>query len=373
MLIEQNDYISELEGQAVIKGYAFDYAEEFPAEFAEYGLTGAMGNLLNTEIDFSGHEFSECYFKDMILSQWILKNASFYKCVFENCTLPNNLTNVTLSDVEIRGLSVLDGTWEGVTCINCILSNVTAPRLQLIKCDFDSTSFFDCDFSFSSQASHSSFSKCSFKAVSFKEAKLKCLHLFDCGEMTDLDFSGANLSSAVISGMQISKANGVNISGSNLSCANLEKSSFNDISFANVILDRTVFSTSAFINIAFIKQNLNSIWFDECVLEQISFNNCNLSYAKFCGAKLTGIELEGCKAEYANFSNATLKACNFKGCNLDCSSLAYAELIGCELKNCSMVQTYEHSLKKDHVTFSGCSRLNVNELDKDLYEAENFY
>lgn len=373
MAIDFN-YISALEEQLVLKGYAFVAEDAFPPELQEYGLEGELGNYLKTSINFKNHSFSECYFKNMDMSQWDLTHTYFSKCLFENCTFSKNLNFLSLHESEIRNINFEeDSNWEGVSCTNCVIKNVKAFRLNIVRCDFDGVDFIDCDFTKLKQRDHSSFSKCSFNNVSFKESSLKYIHMFDCGKLQKVDFSYADLSSAVISGMQISKDNDILLENTNLSCCNLEKSAFNTILFKNVNLDRTVFSTSTFFNIDFKDQNLNNVWFDESVLEQCSFSNCNLTGAKFASAKLVSVEFRNCQANNIFAEKAVLKACEITACNFDFGSFAYAELYGCNFNECSMVQTYEHCLKQEHVTFSNCTRLNIRVTDPDLYEAEHFY
>ena len=349
--VSKDDILRNIEDRFCIVDMTFNGTEVFPQPFEAFNIAGTVADFFNENMDFENHVFEKCVFKEMDFRRWNLKAASFYTCLFDNCLFPDELEQLCFDNCEFENIELTDSKIVDLTIFGSKYRKV----------------------SFVVQKIKNVFQMCSFSDINFSNAKIPRIHLLDCVAFTNVDFSNAELESAVLSGISAGGDTCVKFDNAVLTTTNFEKSHFFAEAFKNTVLDRTVFSGSDFNKIEFKGQNLSNVWFDGCDIKDCVFEECNMYGAKINGAKLSTVKFINVDASAIFAQKAVLKACDFYHSNLDYSNFAYAELLGCNFDQCSMSLMYRHDFKSDKTYFESCVEKNIVEMDQDLYDAEHFY
>lgn len=136
------------------------------------------------EIEFNADsDFEDCEFRGIDFTKLSLKSVSFLNCKFVGCNLANqNFTNASVRDCIFESCNLIGINW-------CVLRRFETPQ------------FLDSKINLSA----------------FQSLKLKRTVIKNCAAL-DVDFSGADLSSADFSG--------TNLTGSNFDSANLSDADF---------------------------------------------------------------------------------------------------------------------------------------------------
>ncbi|GAB4024762.1 pentapeptide repeat-containing protein [Spirosoma gilvum] len=138
---------------------------------------------LTIDIDrWSGHEFEQCTFKKLDLTQAVLNSASFVDCRFENC----NLTRAQLKNTKLY-------------------------EVRFIHCQLPHVDFGHCDpFGF-----HVNFQGCQLDYTTFLNRKLKKASFIDCSireafflncELVGTSFTNCNLELTKFDGNDLTQA-----------------------------------------------------------------------------------------------------------------------------------------------------------------------
>ena len=371
--ITKNDVLKGISGRTYLDDITFDGKDCFPEAFHEYNVSGSVCDFFNEELDFGEHVFDKCVFKSMDLRKWHLRSASFYSCYFEDCLFSKDLERITVNNCQFKNMDFSGSHVENLSFYGCKFEDVSFASSEISSCNFSECILERCSFEKIRQDCKNVFQKCSFTGINFSKSSIPRIHLLDCAEFVDVDFSGSELTSAVLSGISAGGETKVRFDNAVLATTNFEKSHFFENAFQNTVLDRTVFSGSDFNKMEFKGQNLSKVWFDGCNIKDCLFEGCNMYGAKMNEATLSNVRFLKIDGTGIFAQKSVMKGCDFLQSNLDYMDLSYAQLMGCNFRNCSMNGMTRHDFKGEKSFFESCSLKNVLDKDQDLYDAEHFY
>lgn len=135
--------------------------------------------------------------------------------------------------------------------------------------------------------------------------------------LSELDFSGMDLSEAMLEGSFIHKAKMTRV---NLSQAQMKESNFMDVDLTDAILDRVDMRASHLCHSILIRVHAEYANFDSCTMWDNNYTDavikkCSLKCSELCDGNFSSADLSGCDLyladiDYARFKNANLTSVN---------------------------------------------------------------
>jgi uncharacterized protein YjbI with pentapeptide repeats len=179
---------------------------------------------------------------------------------------------------------------------------------------------------------------------------------------SEIDFSNANLSEALLSKADLSGANlsnanlkSADLSSTDLSGANLQDADLRDTKLKNANLSNAILSDADLRGADLSGTNLSGANLSAANLKDAKLKNANLSNAIFSDADLIDADLTNTDLSWADLSGADLRGANLNDANLENAELIGAELDGTILSKAKIPNTqkigWEISLRSQQADF----------------------
>jgi uncharacterized protein YjbI with pentapeptide repeats len=327
-------------------------------EWNNWRIRNLLTNIDLSKIDLSNLKLDFIDFKATDLSFCDLSNTSLEGATFDIANLEGtNLGNVNLAEASLRNVSMLGANLVGS---NLILANFEASDLTGAHMSNTNLTGSNMDRTCLKGVS---LENANIRNVSFKNSDLRIALMvgvdLSTADISNVNFTGANLSGIDFTSVDIST---INLTGANLTGANLTGMDLSTINLTGTILSEADLTQVNLSGVSLVNQemvgtnltsaDLNGANLTEAKLVDIKglgadFSNATLVHANLSAADLTGAIMQSANLESANLEGANLEEANLRAANLTDTDLYGADLTDTNLTGATLTGTHLEEIKEE--------------------------
>jgi len=282
---------------------------------------------LNSELEFNEHITDKSkFYWDKPSEVVYAVNSDFSNRIFKEMNLENvffdrsNLSNVEFIDSNIAGTSFKFSNLKNVDFSDMDLTNTNFSGANLSNVDIKKKDFSNAIIN-GADLTNAILTNHDLSNMDFSYTILNT-------DLTNTNFSGANLSHSIISPSKTSETNFEN--------ANLSFGILNNLDLKSAILDNVDFSKADLSYSDFSGQKLNDIDFSNANLKNTDFENVFLKNSLFVETDIENANFQNIitnKVKFNNVDFSKIKNSSLEKANLDKIVISYCDLTGVKLPN----------------------------------------